>query len=109
MDGTAALQARDELIGTLDRHVGWEVDLNAARAIFTELVSNAMRHGKTPMEVRVECDGDFVRLQVSDSGRGFERLPAHPPLLGEGGRGLYIVSQYADRVQLGGNLRAAPL
>lgn len=70
--------------------------------IATELVSNALLHGKPPVRVRLgsRCatDGGMsLRLEVSDTGTGLDiaRIRAHwshPSFsLAEGGRGLYLV------------------
>jgi serine phosphatase RsbU (regulator of sigma subunit)/anti-sigma regulatory factor (Ser/Thr protein kinase) len=84
-------------------------DLDAWKLVFTEAVSNAVRHGcggKDDETVSLEwsaCD-KTVRLTVSDSGLGpDEELVDHPELpedpLAEGGRGFFIIQQLCDRVE----------
>lgn len=102
-EGVATLQRRDAFMETVRHHVGWDLDEYAARVVFTELLSNAMRHGKGPISARLECDGSALRLRVTDCGGGFERMPEPPAPLSDGGRGLFIVSRYADDIKLEGN------
>ena len=89
----AARQALDGLVGLVDRTV-WE-DL---RLLVTELVTNGVRHGseRGPVEVSVTLTEDTVRVEVTDSGRGFS--PAGAPMPrpdGSGGWGLQLVDRVA--------------
>jgi anti-sigma regulatory factor (Ser/Thr protein kinase) len=56
----------------------------------SEVVSNAVRHGTTPIELRVEL-GDVVRVMVEDSGPG-EPTISHRTV---GGWGLRLVDELA--------------
>ena len=38
-----------------------------------ELITNAIKHGRPPVAVEMIADGDFVRISVADSGKGFEK------------------------------------
>ena len=70
--------------------------------VISELVGNAVRHGKPldggGIEVAWQICEDSVRIEVRDGGRGPLRHEARPPLASggsadaEGGRGLGIVS-----------------
>lgn len=68
-----------------------------------ELIANAQEHGAAPIHVVAEADDHMgVRVEVSDSGSGFdwaEAVREHPPLPdSRRGRGLWIVRQLVDRV-----------
>jgi anti-sigma regulatory factor (Ser/Thr protein kinase) len=89
----AARKALDGLMGLLEKTV-WE-DL---RLLVTELVTNGVRHGsqRGPVGVAVTLDDDRVRVEVSDSGRGFD--PPEAPMPNEdgtGGWGLQLVDRVA--------------
>jgi anti-sigma regulatory factor (Ser/Thr protein kinase) len=64
----------------------------------SELVTNAVLHGRDRIEVRMSLDDTRVRLDVTDEGP----RPATAPLLadsalgGEGGRGLRILRDLSD-------------
>ena len=76
---------------------------DAALAV-AELVANAREHGSPPVRVDAWVDGRLV-IEVHDGGGGFEARPvwgAHPPApSGTRGRGLWIVRQLADLVEVG--------
>jgi anti-sigma regulatory factor (Ser/Thr protein kinase) len=64
----------------------------------SELVTNAVLHGRGKIELRVEADGQSVKGEVIDEGGGFERqIRADGGVEGVAGRGLLIVGQLADR------------
>ena len=91
----AARKALDGLAGLLERPT-WE-DL---RLLVTELVTNGVRHSSNrgPVEVSVTLDDETVRVEVSDSGRGFSPPEAPMPRQdGTGGWGLQLVDRVADR------------
>jgi anti-anti-sigma factor len=66
----------------------------------SELVTNAVVHprgvGNTPVALRVLVYEDRVRVEVEDTGAGFDHAV---PVLGEGerGRGLFLVQQFSER------------
>jgi anti-sigma regulatory factor (Ser/Thr protein kinase) len=61
--------------------------------VFEELVSNAMRHGRPPIEVVVTATGDCWLLEVFDAAEGTPPTPdpARDPALG--GLGLTLVAR----------------
>ncbi len=68
--------------------------------LVSELVSNSVLHAHADhIEVQVDADPERVRVEVFDPGPGFdERGRARAPAAGaEGGYGLVIVEQVADR------------
>jgi serine/threonine-protein kinase RsbW len=102
LDATTAAPARAR--GAVTRW-GEEVGLDAAllldlRLLVTELVTNAVRHGRLEpvdeIELGVECGGESVRVQVRDSGAGFDEFLPIPSGDDVSGRGLYLVHQVAS-------------
>lgn len=85
----------------------WGVDERADDVLLcvTELATNALVHGVPPGRgflLRLECCGGGVRVEVHDSGEGVPAIPraeAREP--GEGGRGLLLVSELADKWGVG--------
>jgi anti-sigma regulatory factor (Ser/Thr protein kinase) len=76
------------------------VTIDDTALVLSELVGNAVRHGRPldggGVEVRWEISGQAVRIEVRDGGRGPLRHEARVPVRGsadaEGGRGLAIVA-----------------
>ena len=82
----------------------WPVErLDDLRLITSELVTNALRHGRHPVTVRAwDVDGDAV-LQVTDHGVGWtDRYPDLRPNRGTsaGGYGWWLIGQLADGVEV---------
>lgn len=80
-------------------------DSRLLRRMIRNLLENAQRHGRPPIEVEVGAEGGFARLQVSDAGPGIpaaEREAVFQPFHQVGGRkregsglGLSLVRQIA--------------
>ena len=94
---TAARLALSELDEMVEDSTAFDV-----RLLVSELVTNSVRHAQIGPEgsilLRVRLDDATVRVEVSDSGPGFE-LPAADPtaeLARESGWGLFFVTQLAD-------------
>ncbi|MER8029796.1 ATP-binding protein [Streptomyces bauhiniae] len=81
---------------------------DAASVVVSELLSNALRHGRPP--VRVACalrrrshDRAALRIEVADAGASFDTTLVrarwrHPSFtLAESGRGLFLVDALASR------------
>ncbi|WP_030693569.1 ATP-binding protein [Streptomyces globisporus] len=69
---------------------------DSAALVVAELANNAVQHGWVPgrdFEVRMECGGGHVRVELSDA-RG-ERRPVPAPEPDEGGYGLLLVAALA--------------
>ena len=68
--------------------------------LVSELVTNAIRHGEPPLELRAAARGAGVRVEVHDGAVDppvlAPQAPADAPLP-ESGRGLYLVASLADR------------
>jgi anti-sigma regulatory factor (Ser/Thr protein kinase) len=88
LDGITPLRALGQ--------VGFDV-----RLLATELVSNSVRHaGLDPsdeIELRLDLSSTRLRMEVRDSGTGFDPALREPDSGAEGGRGLLIVAAIAHR------------
>ena len=86
-----------EMVGSVLELHGWPADrVDDARIVVSELVTNAVVHAGTELEVRVEVDTD-ARLSVTDYVP--ERQPnmrPHDPAQA-GGLGLQLVDQLSER------------
>ncbi|MFJ3231972.1 ATP-binding protein [Streptomyces sp. NPDC086787] len=69
-----------------------------------EVAGNAVRHGGGEGTLRLYLSADSLRCQVTDEGPGFDEdvIPRDPPAPGasEDGRGLWIVRQLTDRIDI---------
>ncbi|MFK0252432.1 SpoIIE family protein phosphatase [Streptomyces sp. NPDC090445] len=66
-----------------------------AELILSELVTNAIRYGNAPIRVRMLRDRTLI-CEVSDASSTSPHL-RYAATTDEGGRGLFLVAQYADR------------
>lgn len=82
------------------------------KLILSEAITNAFIHGNNsnkskPILVRWEMNDKFVNITVKDSGKKLGDLVINNDLeegiLSESGRGLNIISLYADEVKFGEN------
>lgn len=92
---TEAAAARRHTRRTLK---GWNVDDDTAAAtelIVSELVTNALRHGNPPLRLRLIKDRTLT-CEVHDTSTTSPHL-RHARAVDEGGRGLFIVAQLAQR------------
>ena len=88
-----------------------EEDYNRIMLTLSEAVNNAILHGNEEdpdknvhIAATLESDQQIMRISVEDEGSGFdpEELPnplKDENLLNEGGRGVYLIKQYADNVE----------
>ncbi len=71
------------------------------RLLVSEVVTNAIRHsGAAPEEgvgLHIAVNGESVRVEVRDRGRGFIFRRASPDPARPSGWGLYLVAELADR------------
>lgn len=63
--------------------------------VVTELVTNAVVHGRSRPHLRVEWDGHAVRLRVADDGPGRPEVRELDAMT-TSGRGLALVARVAD-------------
>ena len=95
-DPSAAADARRELHRTLDGTLHQDV-LDALTLVVSELVTNAVMHGKGAIRFRLQLDAGDLRGEVIDDGGGFEHeLRAAGPHATTG-RGLLIVDRLTTR------------
>ncbi|WP_329167398.1 serine/threonine-protein phosphatase (plasmid) [Streptomyces sp. NBC_01717] len=94
-DPTAAATARKHTRRTL---ADWNVDEDtayAAELIVSELITNAIRYGAPPMQLRL-IKNRTLTCEVHDDSATSPQL-RHARTVDEGGRGLFIVAQLAQR------------
>jgi anti-sigma regulatory factor (Ser/Thr protein kinase) len=94
-DPTSARGCRRFLLDTLEE---WGADEFADDAVLllSELVTNAVLHARTVIEVRIALHGDVLRVEVADNDL---RLPTvrHYSVLSGTGRGLALVAHTAKQ------------
>ncbi len=67
-----------------------------ALLLVSELVTNAVRHGRPDIVISLSVSADRIRVAVSDGGENLPMLPAgHPSIDRATGRGLLIVAATA--------------
>jgi anti-sigma regulatory factor (Ser/Thr protein kinase) len=71
--------------------------LESAQLLVSELVTNAVVHGRGRVILRADLDEDRVLVEVIDDGDGFERIVRQHDFESVGGRGLAIVDVLASR------------
>src|SRR4051794_16543654 len=91
---TAARLALSDLDARLEASIAFDV-----RLLVSELVTNSVKHANVSEDDSIMLDVDIkqevVRVEVRDSGPGFERPETGPPADDEGW-GLFLVEQLAD-------------
>jgi anti-sigma regulatory factor (Ser/Thr protein kinase) len=94
-DAGAAGQARRIVDRLLRRHGASARARESAALVSSELVSNALSHGRGKIELRLELLNGFLRIEVIDEGK--DQAPAvRQEAAGEsGGWGLRIVDRLA--------------
>ena len=87
--------ARRHTAAVLEQH-DLDIDGDSAILVVSELVTNAVRHAATDLELRVLAEVGLLRVEVEDGSR---LLPAagKPGPFDAGGRGLPLVEALADR------------
>jgi anti-sigma regulatory factor (Ser/Thr protein kinase) len=71
--------------------------IQSAELLVSELVTNAVVHGRGRLILRGELDDDRLLVEVIDDGDGFERTVRQRGVDSVGGRGLAIVDALASR------------
>ncbi|HET6953897.1 MAG TPA: ATP-binding protein [Acidimicrobiales bacterium] len=77
---------------------GYGRDVEAMELAVSELVTNAVVHGRGLIDVRVSTNADGIRLEVADEGGGARQLGrvGDRAAGGVGGWGLYLVDTLSD-------------
>jgi len=65
--------------------------------VVTELIANAVVHGRGDITLEIAFDGLGVAGVVADEGPGFAPTPRRPGARSDGGYGLELVAQLTDR------------
>jgi anti-sigma regulatory factor (Ser/Thr protein kinase) len=93
---TAARLALADLDSTLDASTAFDV-----RLLVSELVTNCVKHASVgaddSIRLHVDVRDETVRVEVMDSGPGFELREPIPDTQTDSGWGLFLVNQMADR------------
>ena len=94
---TAARLALAEIDSELDESQAFDV-----RLLVSELVTNSVQHAESgpddSIELALDIGDELIRVEVSDSGPGFERpLDAGSDEQRDRGWGLFFVAQLTDR------------
>lgn len=88
-----------------------EEDSSRIMLTLSEAVNNAMMHGNQGnpekevfIQTSLDRDQQILQISVEDEGEGFnpEEIPdplKDENLMNEGGRGIYLIKQYADDIQ----------
>jgi serine/threonine-protein kinase RsbW len=103
--------ARRLLLGTMET-AGVDPDVSYDLSLaLSEACANAVEHGgesgpqdsSAAYRVTAYLDGEKCRIEVTDSGPGFSpvRPPRPTPMEAENGRGLCLIRELADHVQIG--------
>src|SRR5690606_36007816 len=80
------------------RTSGMQRHTPAAELLVSELVTNALRHGRPPMALRLRThNGQSLRIEVLDGAADGEPVPTEAPPDAVTGRGLGIVAALARR------------
>ncbi|MFI6845054.1 ATP-binding protein [Kitasatospora sp. NPDC050467] len=96
LDAAAVPPARRLLVAIVR---AWDVPLSAdslqeLELCASEVIANALEHGKARCTVTVRRVGERLRVEVADPGSALERLTADPDATS--GRGLILVEALAD-------------
>jgi anti-sigma regulatory factor (Ser/Thr protein kinase) len=102
VDLPGGLRAPQSARRAIEEHFAAAIDRNLLASIellTTELVSNAVRHGGAgdgeSVILHLATAPDCLRVEVCDPGVGFEA--GRPTPYGEGGYGLFLVSEVSSR------------
>jgi anti-sigma regulatory factor (Ser/Thr protein kinase) len=91
----SARRAR-HFIGQFCKASGLSADLcHTAALLVSELVTNAVIHGRTAATIEVHQPGDVLRVTVRDDNPDLPPIGDRPIVTAESGRGLMIVSMLA--------------
>lgn len=95
-DPTASSRAR-RLLGELSAGRLKANELDRSKLLVSELVTNAVVHGRGKITLRIDVNEDRLRAEVIDEGSGFERVVRDNTLDHLGGWGLTLVEAESSR------------
>jgi anti-sigma regulatory factor (Ser/Thr protein kinase) len=97
--GPYAVTAARLALSDLDSHVDASIAFDV-RLLVSELVTNSVKHAQVSEDdsiyLDVKIQEQVVRVEVRDSGPGFERPAVAPPDDADEGWGLFLVEQLSD-------------
>jgi anti-sigma regulatory factor (Ser/Thr protein kinase) len=93
---SAAAEARRGVVSCFGELLGAD-KLDDLLLVVSELVTNAVLHGRGDVDIRMTCDADVVYGAVTDEGHGFDGRARKPDPRRIGGHGLHIVGRVADQ------------
>jgi anti-sigma regulatory factor (Ser/Thr protein kinase) len=97
--GPYAVTAARLALSDLDTHLEPSIAFDV-RLLVSELVTNSVKHARVTEDdsimLGVKIHDEVVRIEVRDSGPGFEPPAAAPPDDADQGWGLFLVEQLAD-------------
>ena len=95
-DGASPARARSLLRSTLTA-ADLEHLVDDALLLTTELVTNAVVHAGTALQLRIEIDEDGLRVEVVDASPGSSPVVREAPdAAREGGRGMFLLDALAE-------------
>jgi anti-sigma regulatory factor (Ser/Thr protein kinase) len=98
-DPTSAREARAFVRMAMEGRVSDET-LEDLLLLASEMVSNVIRHARTPLTVSVEAHRTFVLITVTDGAVPFDAGPP-PAIDAESGRGMGIIASISRRWGVG--------
>ena len=100
-DPQAARDARKAATARLREHAASDDVLGSAELVIGELLSNAARHADGHVCLELGTEGGHAQISVHDTSPSFNLDFRRPPdEFGESGRGLFIISELAQRVSV---------
>jgi anti-sigma regulatory factor (Ser/Thr protein kinase) len=96
-DPLAVPEAREAIAGVTETLMPYEQ--MTMQLLTSEVVGNEVRHGEStsPIELRVEDHGGFIRVEVESDGPGFAPIPHPESSDAESGRGLILLERLSER------------
>lgn len=91
LDSPASVGRAREFVASTLAEWNAGVDAGDALIVASELVTNAIIHGRTACELQLSITGNAVRIEARDGGGGTPD-PMAPSSTGTHGRGLYIIA-----------------
>jgi anti-sigma regulatory factor (Ser/Thr protein kinase) len=95
--GSAAPRLARQAITRWCGHQFDRSEVEDAKLIASELVTNAVKHGRGRIRLTMEIDEDRMLIEVTDDGSGFEHAIREVPFDQLSGRGLAIVDATSSR------------